>query len=112
MNVCHGASPNHDGPSVRECIEALRDNKHHFEHTAEFPQNGIYQRFGEAFAMATAFTESEVRRCFDAAIVFVRETSKSQDGDSLQAGYLTAMRDMQEVLLRHCTYHPLLCLRV
>jgi hypothetical protein len=106
MNAFHEASPNRDGPSVHECIEALRDNRQHLEHTADFPQNGIYQRFGEAFTMATAFAESEVRRCFDAAIMFVRETPKGQDDNSLQARYSATMRDMQEVLLRYCKSPP------
>jgi hypothetical protein len=110
MSTFHKASPNHSGPSVRECIEALRDNRQHLEHTAEFPQNGIYQLFGEAYTMATAFAESEVRQCFDAAMMFVRETSKGQDDVSLQAGYSAIMRNMQEVLLRYCTSPPLLSL--
>jgi hypothetical protein len=110
MEARHGANPTEHGPSLRERIHALHDNGYHFEHTANFPENGIHQRFGEVFEMATAYEESEVHRCFDAAKKLVREASRDKDGDKSHSGYSGTMADMREALLHYGTSPPFSCL--
>jgi hypothetical protein len=107
MQARHEARRSDNGPSQRECIDALRNNGHHFEHTADFPQNGIRQRFGGAFELATVFSESEVRRCFDAANEFVWDSSRERDDEEQRTGDSAALRNLQEALLRYGMSPPL-----
>jgi hypothetical protein len=107
MQAPYEASRFDNGPSQRECILAMRNNGHHLEHTAEFPHNGIRQRFGGPFEMATAFAESEVRRCFDAANAFVWNSSRERTGEEQQTGDSATLTDLQEALLRYCMSPPL-----
>jgi hypothetical protein len=83
-------------------MEALAEHSIVFEHNAKHPQSVIHERFGEPWAMALAYVEGKVHRCFDTANVFLWMRREVAD-KGFKAEFSNVMDDLVDVLLLHCT---------
>lgn len=96
-------------PSTHDRIKALFEQGHLFEHTANHPHAGIYNRFGEEWTMVVAYVEGKVHGCSDAAKTFIWKKSGGVAEDSLQTEFPKVMGNLIDALLLHGMYSPCQC---
>jgi hypothetical protein len=88
-------------PSTQELIHALAQHDQLLEHTAEFPQAGIHERFNEEWTMTRAYMEAQVHRSAAAARLFIREHGQAKVEKDLESTFLMIMNDLAENLFAH-----------
>ena len=88
-------------PSTQELIHALAQHDQLLEHTAEFPQAGIHERFYEEWTMTRAYLEAQVFRSAAAVRLFIRDHGQAKVEKNLDSTFIMIMNDLTESLFAH-----------
>ncbi|KAH7399505.1 hypothetical protein BKA66DRAFT_165977 [Pyrenochaeta sp. MPI-SDFR-AT-0127] len=105
MTVTHSLDRDHNAPSTQERITALFYHRQLFETVDDYPQAGVYDRFGEEWYLTIAYIEGEVHERRRAVEVFLRENAQpgtDMKNDKRQRKELEkVMGQFMSLLFRH-----------